>query len=321
MKKFFIILAMAAASIHLAAQEDGQTCSVTIKSDQFRSNVAHDGFSIYMIDKKTGATWKEGYEYFNHTDTTFFLPAGLYGIELRRYSNGSVIGRDRNFLLKKSEKREDLAYRGVIEVSPGSDNTYYLKSYSENLNFALLSASYNLMSPKMQYGKLASADLFKIGLFSGYTTSLIKAHCIQASQLKSPSTKEHYFTGSILFLNGEYRVGGAIDKSLDACFLFGYSITPELRRWIYMTQNVPAFDHVDEKEMFFGAEISTRIPTANISFRAGYRIERGNLNIFDEKLQKYTVIPFDGSGVIATVTIALGDRNSKGFNIKRVYFK
>lgn len=294
-----------------------------ITSDAFRttSNSA-TGFNIYLTSMDGGEA--RIYEYDHHTDAVIELPYGKYRYEFRRFSSGPEPGYKDGVRLRGERRSKDLAYKGTFNFTE-SHTTLNRMSYSENGNFALISGQYNLSDNHISAGGLGSfnefgnASLMKVSIFPGYSSSLVRGTAFKSISNNSP---QYLFNATCIFLNGEMRIGGAVHQNLDVDLLAAYSWLPTLHDKMEVLSEGMTFNYVDMTELFFGVELHSRLPVLNANFRVGYKVMRGNANIYGggEKKSEYVSYPFDNSGIMASVGFTLGGKDSKGANILRVFY-
>lgn len=181
-----------------------------------------------------------------------------------------------------------------------------------------LYGTYHFISPDVKYGKLGSLAMMDIMIFPGYSTSIFKANVYQTRQMAKDTDLEYLFGGTCLFLNGEYRLGMSLTNFADASIMFGYSYTPEMGSILEKVFSGTTFNYVDnDTELFFGAELSSRIASMNASLRFGYRINRGDFNIYDSQRNEYSTVAFDASGFIVSVGFRLGGGDTKVLRVNR----
>ena len=308
------------------------TLSVTLKpshplritSDAFKGQSnSQTGFNIYLSSVDDSEVRVREYDHF--TDAVLELPYGKYKYEFRRFSAGPEPGFNNGLRLRGERRRKDLAYKGVFNFTE-KNNTLNRMSYSEGGSMSILSGEYYLsdnildLGEGLAYKELGSLSLMKFPVWPGYSTSLVRAGAFNAT---TPTDKDKYlFSGSVFFLNGEQRIGGGVHQYLDVNFLFAYSITPQIHTKNLSILQDMHFSYVDMTDIFLGLELHSRIPVLNASFRFGYRMMKGNANIYSGggKEKGFVSHPFDNSGMMAALGFTFGGRESKGANILRVFY-
>ena len=298
----------------------------SIRSDAYRSmHNSLQGFNIYLSSVESGETHVVEYDKF--TDTTLEIPYGKYSFEFRRFSHGPEVGYNDGVQLRGVKRRNDLAYKGKFVFREGH-NSLYRMSYSEEGSLSILDIDYMLNSPSLvhlddgkSYFKLGEIGFLSFPIWPGFSTSLLRGKMYKTES--SVESTPYLFSGSLIFLNGEQRIGGSLLHYLDINFLASYSFLPKLH-----TLNISPFDgmdfsYVSGKDLFFGLEIGSRFPVLNASFKVGYKIQSGEFNIYNKASfsgDHYHCYPFDFKGIIASVGVSLGGKNSKGNETLRVFY-
>jgi hypothetical protein len=293
-----------------------------ISSDAFRSTTnAVSGFNVYLtsLDGEPRV-----HEYDHFTDAVVELPYGRYKYEFRRFSNGPEPGFSGGVRLRGERKSKDLAYKGVFNFNE-RHTTLNRMSYSEGGCFAAISGELGLSDNfinvgENSYKEMGTVSLFKFPVFPGYSTSIARATAFKTDLPESAlnGVPQYLFSGSIFFLNGEFRMGGGVHQHLDVNLLASYAFLPQIHKLGWSMLEGMKFPYVNMTDIFLGLEFNTRFPVLNASFRVGYRSMKGNTNIFGTK--QYDSYPFDNSGIMASVAFSLGGKDSKGANILRVFY-
>lgn len=293
-----------------------------ISSDAFRSTTnAVSGFNVYLtsLDGEPRV-----HEYDHFTDAVVELPYGRYKYEFRRFSNGPEPGFSGGVRLRGERKSKDLAYKGVFNFNE-RHTTLNRMSYSEGGCFAAISGELGLSDNFINVGEnpykeMGTVSVFKFPVFPGYSTSIARATAFKTDLPESAlnGAPQYLFSGSIFFLNGEFRMGGGVHQHLDVNLLASYAFLPQIHKLEWSMLEGMKFPYVNMTDIFLGLEFNTRFPVLNASFRVGYRSMKGNANIFGTK--QYDSYPFDNSGIMASVAFSLGGKDSKGANILRVFY-
>ena len=189
------------------------------------------------------------------------------------------------------------------------------------------------------FKNMGTLNFMKFKLFPGLSTSVAKGGLFMGADPEVPITytKDNSGTGSVktgtynylpaisfLFINEEFRIGGAIFDYMDVNALATYAWYPDFIKSIF------GFSHVVGHDIFIGAELSSRIPILNVSIRAGVQMYKGlTANIFDSSLststdlsKSYIIMPVSGipeSMFVISASFSLGGKDSKGNNILRVF--
>ena len=295
-----------------------------VSSDAYRSasNTA-SGFNVYIWS--TDGSGQRVHEYNHYTDTAIDLPYGRYKFEFRRFSAGPDPGFNGGLRLRGERKKKDLAYKGTFNFTERNNNLYRM-SYSENGCMSVLSGELNLSETLIEAGETGSfkeigrADFLHFPVFPGYSTSLLHADAFKA--VTPDQELQYLFTGSVMFLNGEMRIGGGVHQYLDVNLLASYSWFPQIHTKDWTFLEGMSFDYIDMTDIFLGLEVHSRLPVLNARFKVGYRMMKGNANIYtgDGRKSSYQSHPFDNSGIMASIGFSLGGRDSKGAHILRVFY-
>lgn len=244
------------------------------------------------------------------------------------------------------------AYDGYFWFRGGKRDHINLLSYSKE-NFRMFGVNYYLMpqTPKTpvlnipdfnkEFKRAGEVTLAELMLFPGMTTSAIKGTMF----LPTSSNNIHYperngkaavLPGediykditflpalSVLFINEELRIGGALHNNVDIDLLAAYTWYPPLTKLL-------AFNHISGHDIFVGGELSSRIPIFNVYVRAGLQAFYGQANIVrpssssvSKVEERYIIepykIPYNDAQFVVSVGIKLGTKDSKGMNILRVF--
>lgn len=150
-------------------------------------------------------------------------------------------------------------YKGPVKVK-AEDNAHQIRTFSK-LYLQWISAEASLGIPnKGTPQSFGSVSLLKFSPlpFAGLSTALVKA------DLGKMDTFGLYSV-SFLLLNWDLRVGGSITKDIDAGLIASFAYHPDLSSLLGMPM-------VSGKELFAGAEVSTRFPYANVNLKAGVEV-------------------------------------------------
>ena len=184
-----------------------------ITSDSFRTPNNRDaGFNIYItsLDENGGSVIKE-YDHF--TDAILDLPYGRYKYEFRRYSLGPDPGYREGIRLRGEKRRRDLAYKGTFNFSEKRDVLNRM-SYSATDNFALFTGNLLLMDHQVMtetaYKEVGNLSFVKMFLWPGFSTALAEGVLFNA--VDQGVTPKYLFSATPVFLNGEQRIGGGLDR-------------------------------------------------------------------------------------------------------------
>ena len=191
------------------------------------------------------------------------------------------------------------------------------------------------------YTRIADANLLKFKLFPGFSTSLAKASLFweQGGNIIYPSNSKGAMGLSpgddgykdikvipaltVLFLNDEFRMGGAITSHIDINMLASYAWYPDLSSMV-------TFTHMSGHDIFAGLELNSRIPIFNLSVRAGIQAFYGKANIArpnaintSEIENKYVFedyrIPIERMQFVLGVGFSFGGTDARGQNLIRIF--
>lgn len=230
-----------------------------------------------------------------------------------------------------------MAYKRRINFNAGTKDYYNIRTWSR-FYCHLLGGNYYLNELKLfndptfkDYSRLADASVFQFRLFDGYSTAIARVLAYKAMNKKQDLTlpgvgkrdedlvlsagKNNYLLQvAPIFLNGEFRVGGAVADFVDASVLVSYAWSPKLNF-------IGNFTHLAGADIFVGAELSSRIPILNASLKLGMQMFKGNAEFAYDKDNSKGVYEkkIDTAQFVVTLGFSLGDRDSKGNNILRVF--
>ena len=244
------------------------------------------------------------------------------------------------------------AYDGYFWFRDGNRKHLKLLSYPIE-NTCLLGVNYYLKKPKpflgdtafeKEFQRLGEVTFAEIQLFPGFTSSVAKGAFFwptQSQQIVYPANDKGRYglrpgddlyrdvsfipALTLLFLNDEFRIGGALHHNVDLDFLASYAWYPSLVR-------IMPFNHMSGHDIFVGGEISSRIPIFTASIRVGVQAFYGNVNICrpsgvmpnsatteDRYISEPYVIPYNQAQGVVSLCMKLGSKNFKGNNILRVF--
>lgn len=295
-----------------------------ITSDAFRTiSNSTTGFNVYISSADDEENVVK--EYDHYTDAIIDLPYGKYKYEFRRYSSGPEPGFKDGMRLRGERKRKDLAYKGRFNFNE-KNTTLNRMSYSEGGSMSVFSGGFYLADTFIKAGEgntfkeLGDLSFLKFPVWPGFSTSLARVTAFKS--ITAGTSPQYLFNGSVMFLNGEQRIGGGVHQYLDVNLLFSYVWLPQIHDiGIDILSNLN-INYVDMKDIFVGLELHSRLPVLNASFRVGYRTLSGHANIFNNEIKpsRYDSYAFGNSGVIASLNFTLGGRNNKGANTIRIFY-
>ncbi len=252
------------------------------------------------------------------------------------------------YRIELSQANRKKAFRGNFFLNnPDSDHKRFL-SWSDGP--AILSGQWYISRPSSFLGssdlnksfqRVAEANLLKFKIIPGLSTSLAKASLFlgDESSIVYPANDKGRFglapgdegykdvqflpALTVIFLNEEFRMGGALFQYCDIDMLATYAWYPDISKLL-------TFSHMSGHDIFLGLELGSRIPVFNVSVRAGVQAFYGQANIarpnavnggeIDERyVQRECVLPVQRLQFVAGVCFTLGGKDSKGQNILRIF--
>ena len=140
---------------------------------------------------------------------------------------------------------------------------------------------------------------------------------------------------TVLLLNEEFRMGGAITQHIDVNMLATYAWYPCLQ-FLHGMDSKLAFTHMSGHDVFVGLELNSRIPVFNLHVKAGMQAFMGQANIRrpgdvpksggnQEKTEyRYVTIPYTVNSIqdmqfVVSLGFTFGDKQSRGQNILRIF--
>ena len=227
----------------------------------------------------------------------------------------------------------------------------------------IISADWYLLPPKADFTyqmqksftRLADVRFVTLKLFPGMSTSLLNASLFWESDRTQYIQYPEFTTTSgmttipalgpgdsgyadlnwipalsILFLNEEFRMGGALLPSLDINMLATYAWCPPLT-FLHSMDSSLRFSHMSGHDVFLGLELNSRIPVFNVHVKAGAQAFFGQANICrpgdlpSEKTEyRYTTVPYTVESLkdvnfVVSVGFTLGGNESRGQNVLRIF--
>lgn len=231
-------------------------------------------------------------------------------------------------------------------------NSVNAPTYSRG-TFTTLVGDFFITSPKIVspgvpvngeslYSRMANVHFGRFSVFPGFSTSILKTSVFRAKQgVRGTPINTSYGTGideneqntpyseyilaaSILFLNGEMRIGLPVLKQLDVAAVGTYTLYPQLTK-------VMPYSHISGQDVFYGIEISSRISILNANIKIGQqKLFNGKYNFLvtpsDEfslanHAKKYNIVTANQSQFILSIGFTLGQSPARGNNMIRVLKK
>lgn len=227
------------------------------------------------------------------------------------------------------------AYKGRINFSDPSKDQVKILTWEDgspilSVNAYLLGPEPSLGSSSLNkdYRRLGEATLSSMRLFPGLSTGVAKAAFFVQTD---PNVAIQYPADaaaanpvglipafSILFINEEFRVGGALFPFMDVAGLATYTWYPNLSGFLNFT-------HMSGHDVFIGAELTSRLSIFNVNLKAGmmgffggeahihYKTAGTNNDAFVH--EAYT----PPMAFVISAGFTLGSNNCRGENILRVF--
>ena len=179
------------------------------------------------------------------------------------------------------------------------------------------------------YKHLVDVKLATFRLFPGLSTSVLRGSLYTGtdkgsfeSETGSVSVLNEQFLPaiSVMFINGDFRVGGTVLDYADVNFLASYAWYPPLLKQIV------GFSHITGHDVFVGVEVASRIRYINVGLKAGWQMYpdlTANLynnvnNSKNDVKDNYIECPMNVPNMfVVGVELSLG---GKGKSIWRVFY-
>ncbi|MBO4633916.1 MAG: PEGA domain-containing protein [Bacteroidales bacterium] len=246
-------------------------------------------------------------------------------------------------LLRKGISRP--AYKGYFYFRKPEKNHLSIQAWPAS-DFKILTVNFNAFgldpfpvgiggsSNAKMYKHLGSADLANFRILPGLSTSVIHGSVFWGANNKSITVETESGNVqlpdskllpafSVLFVNGQFRVGGSPVKFLDTNALVTYAWYPD---FLY---TIMPLSHMVGHDLFAGLEFGSRLPFVTISLRAGmqwYFDMKANIYDPSNKLgvnsteQRFTKVAVQiPAQFVVGASIALGSRRTKGNNVLRLF--
>lgn len=186
------------------------------------------------------------------------------------------------------------------------------------------------------YNHMFDAQLFKLQLFKGLSTSLIRSKFympqVQGQKVSIlPSTTvidaPAIMPGlTCILLNGELRMGGALCQYLDADVIASYAWYPDMTKFLPLT-------HMSGHDLFVGAEVSSRVRLGTLHFKFGYQmLFNGSAHLYSTQISEGPYTPTEkkfintdanlsklGGQLTFGIGLSIGTWKTKGNNILRIW--
>ena len=239
-------------------------------------------------------------------------------------------------------------YKGWFWYTKGQKEQLKLNTYSQD-GFQGVGVNYYLLKPAPYFGqtvltkdyrRIGDVSLAKMRLFDGLTTSVVKATLFgeydpnqhityPGKDVSGADYKNITFIPAltIMFLNGEFRVGGGVHNLGDVNLLATYCWYPNVSGFIPMT-------HMSGHDIFLGLELSSRLPIFNANLRMGFQSFYGQANICRPTANTTASggnvksrfgdpvaykVPLGQAEFVISLGFTLGGKDSKGNSILRVF--
>jgi hypothetical protein len=217
-------------------------------------------------------------------------------------------------------------YRGKFRFDDEKKNQINLLSWTNGVS--LLNADWYLMrAPQFSYNetedlswsynRIADISLGTVPIVRGLSTSVAKGSLFWESVHTEGHGPMVIPALTILFLNGDFRMGGAIFQYMDVNLLASYAWYPNVSSFMYFT-------HMSGHDIFLGLELNSRIPIFNLHLKAGLQAFYGQANLLREGTTKifdvkpYNV-PIQDFKFVISAGFTLGTNRSRGQSILRIF--
>lgn len=311
-------------------------------------NVTTDASSLYLVVKTSRKETSPDSVLVNRLllPTQINLPVRKkpYYVELRRGGSDAIAYKG-NLKFTSENKRQH-------RIQSWSQNNFHLLSANVYLPGPLVNASAPMLSQPVAVGgygnaregsvnfqPLGDVSLFKFRVFPGFSTSVLHATAllqngiISGEGLKNLMIDNKDNTGALeieglfmlpgmtcLFLNDEFRVGGAINDYMDVDVVGSYAWYPGFLK------NIIPMSFFSGHEIFAGVELASRLPFVNATLRFGYQsFIKPEANIWAKNLGNDTKSQFrtydlDMPGMLVLgLGFSVGGKDSKGDSIIRLF--
>lgn len=227
-------------------------------------------------------------------------------------------------------------YRGKFRFDDPKKNELNLLAWTPGVT--LLSADWYLLRPPMfsytddktapdaptafNYNRLADINVGTIPVLRGLSTTLAKGSLFWedwgATRAETdPASPKVIPALTILFLNGDFRMGGAIFQYMDVNLLASYAWYPNL-------SSILQFSHMSGHDIFFGLELNSRVPIFNLHLKAGLQAFYGQGNIlrpgtYKIDIQQAYTVPVQKFCFVISAGFTLGTHKTRGQNLLRIF--
>ena len=229
------------------------------------------------------------------------------------------------------------AYRHSLHFDDPAKNKRHYQAWSRS-NFQILGVNYCLnggttRTPELSpngYRFLGNINLLNFRLCPGLSTSVLRGTAFLGNQAEwtfphggseVPVRNAIALPAiSALYINGDFRIGGAIFDYMDVDALVSYAWYPNILSETFR------FSHVTGHDLFLGLELSSRTPVLNANVRMGMQMFPGltarlycgtSSSAFKNSYETFAMdIP---TAFVCSVGFTLGGRGSKGNNILRLF--
>lgn len=242
------------------------------------------------------------------------------------------------------------AYRGRMKFNSEAKTRHSVITDSRN-DLRILALNLNLAGAgdvtvgqdphTFSISPVMDVSLVKFKVLPGWTTSLAKAglflpsgnlftkHTISVPESTVKTAEDATFETigilpafSVCFLNDEFRIGGRITDYANICAIGSYTWYPNI------VKSIAKLNHFAGHEIFFGGEVSTRLPIIGVSLKAGMLMyAKPVANIYNENVNTAAK---DGKGYwsqnldmpnmfVISLGISFGTDSVKGNNVLTLF--
>lgn len=260
----------------------------------------------------------------------------VYAENVKTPSTVQIPLSSRPYHIELIKSNRQPAYKGNFTFSDPSRNQVNILTWNDGM--AYLAGNWFALAPKStlgtnpdKYSMMFDASLMRFKVFKGLTTSVAKAKLFwkdkEAQGITYPyaTTETHTFSDtvipafSVLFINEEFRVGGAVLPFMDVAAVATYA-------WYPNVSKILAFTHMSGHDIFLGAEVGSRLQIFNANLKAGMQMFFGQANIClpaasasQAVKDRFVAEPYKNVQFVVTLGFTLGGRDSRGQNILRVF--
>lgn len=264
-----------------------------------------------------------------------------FALPIRKKSYYVEMDRLVGYDSQKHENKYKPAYKGYFRFNDPAKDSRYIQSWSKS-NFQILSVNYYIngtsvpiapaVNNSANYRFLGNANLMNFKLFTGLSTSVVRTAFFMGdkkeltvpisgkdSEVSNPMLLPAF---SIILINGDFRIGGAICDYVDVNALVSYAWYPDVFK------KFVGFSHFTGHDLFIGGELSSRIPVFNVNIKMGVQMYpnlkahfygENTVNTSDVSENYVTKTIEIPAAFVISAGFTLGGKRSKGNNLIRLF--